>query len=267
MFDALAARLRDRAPRVIGAHPDDRERHTVLPFLEAYFSNFIEGTEFTVEAAERIVFEREIPADRPADAHDVLGTYAITSDPDEMRHRPDSADDFVGLLRARHQRVMDGRPDKHPSDWKHEDNRVGAYPFVDRDLVEGTLVRSFNNYSSLDFAFDRALYLMFVVTEVHPFDDGNGRIARVMMNVELVGASQTRIVIPTVFRYEYLAALRLLSTADEPDALSSVLSFAQRWTARVDWSSVETAMQALSRSNALLDPREAEERGLKLTLP
>jgi Fic family protein len=28
--------------------------------------------------------------------------------------------------------------------------------------------------------------MMFLVCEVHPFDDANGRLARVMMNAELV---------------------------------------------------------------------------------
>lgn len=49
----------------------------------------------------------------------------------------------------------------------------------------------------LEDPFARAVFLMFLVSEVHPFDDGNGRIARVMMNAELTAARQARIVIPT----------------------------------------------------------------------
>ena len=30
--------------------------------------------------------------------------------------------------------------------------------------------------------------MMFMMSEVHPFDDGNGRLARLMMNTELVSA-------------------------------------------------------------------------------
>ncbi|WP_286145042.1 Fic family protein [Bacteroides caecimuris] len=48
--------------------------------------------------------------------------------------------------------------------------------------------------------FARAIFMMFMISEVHPFNDGNGRIARVMMNAELVRADQSRIIIPTVFR-------------------------------------------------------------------
>ncbi|WP_282778728.1 Fic family protein [Phaeodactylibacter xiamenensis] len=53
----------------------------------------------------------------------------------------------------------------------------------------------------------RAIYMMFLVTEVHPFDDGNGRIARIMMNAELVHGGSSKIIIPTVYREDYMLAL------------------------------------------------------------
>jgi Fic/DOC family protein len=46
--------------------------------------------------------------------------------------------------------------------------------------------------SGLDTALERAVYTMFHISEVHPFDDGNGRVARVMMNAELVAGRQAR---------------------------------------------------------------------------
>jgi hypothetical protein len=51
------------------------ETSTSLPFFEAYFSNLIEGTEFSIDEAEAIVESGEIPLERPEDAHDVLGTF------------------------------------------------------------------------------------------------------------------------------------------------------------------------------------------------
>jgi hypothetical protein len=75
-------------------------------FFEAYFSNFIEGTEFAVEEAEAIVFRGEIPADRPADAHDVIGTFKLVSNAAEMRRLPESAEDFIEpVTRARQMHV------------------------------------------------------------------------------------------------------------------------------------------------------------------
>lgn len=52
---------------------------------------------------------------------------------------------------------------------------------------------------------------MFILSEVHPFLDGNERIARIMMNSELVKEEQSKIIIPTVYHDDYLGALRKLT--------------------------------------------------------
>ena len=62
--------------------------HATLAFFEAYFSNFIEGTEFAVDEAADIAFRGAVPNERPADAHDVLGTWRIVSDTREMGPDP-----------------------------------------------------------------------------------------------------------------------------------------------------------------------------------
>ncbi len=59
-----------------------------LAFFEAYFSNFIEGTEFMVEEAADIVFRGKRVPQRPADAHDILGTYQIVANSEEMSPLP-----------------------------------------------------------------------------------------------------------------------------------------------------------------------------------
>ena len=79
---------------------------------------------------------------------------------------------------------MAGRPEALPGEFKAEENRAGLTVFVAPDLVPGTLAEGFALYRSLESPFERAVYMMFLVSEVHPFADGNGRIARVMMNAE-----------------------------------------------------------------------------------
>ncbi len=73
--ERLAHELDDRLPEITPNVPEDRQRRALLPFYEAYFSNLIEGTEFTLDEAAEIVFDGLVPTHRPADAHDVLSTY------------------------------------------------------------------------------------------------------------------------------------------------------------------------------------------------
>ena len=91
--------------------------------------------------------------------------------------------------------------------------------FVEPPLVEGTLRKGFSVLPRVRPGFCRALYVLFVVSEVHPFTDGNGRVSRVMMNAELSSVGQARIVIPNVYRNEYLSGLRRASAEGATSAL------------------------------------------------
>ena len=102
---------------------------------------------------------------------------------------------------------------------------------------------------------------------MHPFDDGNGRTARVMMNAELHTGGQSRIIIPTVYRNNHLAALRGATHNRNFAGLAATLDFARRYTARIDFSDRTTAEADLGRTNALISPTEADESGIRLIMP
>ncbi len=238
-----------------------------LAFYEAYFSNFIEGTEFLIEEAHTIIFEGKIPQDRPQDAHDIIGTYRLVSDDREMHKIAKSADEFLSLLTSRHHIIMEGRPDKNPGLFKKVANRAGLTQFVSPELVKGTLEKGFEIYQTLQEPFHRAIFMMFLVAEVHPFTDGNGRVARVMMNAELISNSEMRIIIPTVYRNNYLVALKTMSQSARPMPLVRTLDFAQKYTSTIDWSSYEKSQLLLEETHAFLDSNVADLEGIRLILP
>jgi hypothetical protein len=262
-FRAVAGRLAQIPPQVLPAAGGQ----VAQPAFEAYFSNFIEGTEFTVDEALKIIVDGSLPAARPADAHDVLGTYRAVTDPTLGDAVPVDSDDLVELLRARHRLVMEGRPEVHPGQFKVVANRAGATESVAPPLVEGTLREGWQIGRMLVDPFARALYLMFLVSEVHPFADGNGRVARLTMNAELSAAHETRAVTPTILRSDYLSALVKTTVHGEPSGLVAVVGHARRHTAQIDYSTYETAVRMLRATNAFVDAREAERSGLALVLP
>jgi hypothetical protein len=267
MFEALAETLDRRAPTIVPALPGDAGRRRLLPFYEAYFSNFIEGTEFPIDEAAGIVFDDVVPKGRPVDAHDITGTYQLVADPIEMRRAPRDPDDFLDVLRARHALLLEARPDKLPGRFKDRDNRAGSTEFVANDLVEGTLRAGLDTAARVEGAFARAAFMMFLVTEVHPFLDGNGRIARVMMNAELSAAGESRIIVPTVYRTNYLLALKGATHNGHFDGMLAMLAFAQRFTARIDFTDRGRAEAELTRTNAFRDAVEADNAGVHLLLP
>ena len=264
LFETLHGALAGNMAPVIPEPPDPGE---VFAFFESYFSNFIEGTEFALEEAEAIVFEDLVPAERPQDAHDVLGVFAAAARAPLRARVPESADDLLELLRLLNRSILERRPEVGPGEWKRQVNRAGGTVFVAPEQVVGTLREAWRFYRTLPAGFARAAFAMFVVTEIHPFADGNGRVARLLMNAELSAEHQSRVVIPLCYRIDYLGALRALSRQSEPAPLLRMLERAQRWGSLVDWSTMPGAVEQLDRTNALVPPDEAEERGLVLLDP
>lgn len=266
LFKSLREELANRPAHSYPAPADDA-RAEFLPFFDAYFSNYIEGTEFTVEEAREIIFDRIVPSARPQDAHDILGTYALVSDLNEMRRVPGSFDEFRRLLKSRHLRMLERRPEVLPGEFKTRANRVGLREFVRPERVEGTLAQGFALYETLDEPFARAVYQAFLVAEVHPFADGNGRIARIMMNAELIAAGQERIIIPTVYRHEYINSLKALTNNKNTAALPRVLEEAQRYVASLDFSDYGRVLAKLEETNALREESDDDTEPVKLMLP
>ena len=232
---------------------------SVLAFYESYFSNYIEGTEFTLEEAREIVFEGLVPQQRPKDAHDILGTYQLVADPYQRSRVPKTADELISILQDQHQKMLGERPEIGPGEWKVRNNRVGGHEFVDYRLVEGTLREAFRFYSSLPSGFARAAFAMYLVAEVHPLADGNGRIARLLMDSELTAAGQQRIIVTTRDRSDYLAGLCGMSNHLNMVAYVSVLAELQRRTGSIDFSTLAAAERDLREGRAFTDPDEARD--------
>jgi Fic family protein len=230
-------------------------------FFEAYFSNYIEGTIFEIEEAKRII-ETETPIpNRDDDSHDILGTYKLVSNQKEMSRTPSNPDELINILQYRHQILLSTRTSKKPGQFKDKNNRAGETHFVDYTLVRGTLIKGFDYYQALQDPFAKAAYIMFMISEIHPFLDGNGRVARVMMNAEFVKANQARIIIPTVFRDDYLGALRKLTRSGNPTVYIRMLQRAQEFSAKLIANNIEVLENELTLSNAF---KESDKAILKI---
>jgi hypothetical protein len=144
-----------------------------IAFFEAYFSNYIEGTVFEIGEAREIIFENKIPDSRPSDAHDIIGTFRVVSNTETMKFLPGSLQEFFDLLKFRHSVIMGGRPYKLPGEFKKEINRARQKVFVEPELVMGTLEKGFEIYQAIEHCLARAIFMKFLVVEIHPFTDGN----------------------------------------------------------------------------------------------
>jgi hypothetical protein len=264
IFDALFIELnRSSLAETVDPAPSGTSREN-FAFFEAYFSNYIEGTTFTVEEAEDIVFHGQIVESRAEDSHDILGTFNAAALAPWRDQPPRTADDFLYWLRSVNALVMQKRADKKPGEWKDKANQAGSTYFVVPELVPGTLREGFARIEALTHPLARAIMTMFVVTEVHPFLDGNGRTARLAMNCLLSAGRFSRIIIPTVYREDYLLPLKALSHHREAQPLIASLGRIQRWSAAFDYARPRSEVRGdLARCNAF----QEDLRNYKLVFP
>lgn len=249
-FELLAAALRvSELPRIADVAPEgDPKLH--FAFIESYFSNYVEGTKFSIEEAEGIVLRNAIVAARPKDSHDVLGVFEQVMQAGSRDSVPPPEAPFVPGLQARHRAMLGRRPEANPGEIKMQTNFAGTTQFVLPAFVQGTLQEGSLLALSVPEGLARAIYYAFLVSEVHPFDDGNGRLSRLTMNAELSRVGLCRIIIPTLFHPQYVDCQRALTRSDHPDGFIKALVFAARWCASFDYSDLRRLVDAMRATHA-----------------
>lgn len=266
LFEKLAAELRSVPLKQPAAVTKSEQGRVNFAFLESYFSNFIEGTEFDVNEARGFVLEGKPITERPKDSHDIIGVFRQAINPGWANQTLSFGEPVLNQLRERHADQMKERPEVGPGEFKTQANRAGNTEFVVPRFARGTLAEGSKLLPSVPPGTARALMAMFLVSEVHPFTDGNGRLARLVMNAELSVVNGCRIIVPTLFREEYLDCLRVLAREGNPKPYIGAMQWIHDWTAAFDYENLDKVIADMQSCSAfeksrvqhkLLYPRKA----------
>ena len=264
LFERVAAQLRNQEFADVPEPARKGTPREMFAFVESYFSNYIEGTTFTVEEAEDIVFNGRIIPNRSEDSHDVKGTFdAALRDP-FYSVPPTTADEFLAWLQQVNAMVMQARKDRHPGEWKTDANQAGSTLFVLPELVPETLRKAWSMMPLLEQPMQRALFAMFVVSETHPFTDGNGRTSRLLMNAFLSQREQCRIIIPTVFREDYLLSLKAMSHQGDATAYVRAMGIGQAWANELNYG---VDVPEMNRQLDACNAKKEDTRVIRLLSP
>jgi len=71
---------------------------------------------------------------------------------------------------------------------------------------------------------------------------------------------------PTLFRVNYLTALKSMTHNGHTAPLIRTLDFAQQYTSAINWTDFSKAREMLERTNAFMDATEADNQGIRLAL-
>lgn len=195
---------------------DDAAQFDRFCFIAAYFSNYIEGTEFLPEDAVGIVYRGEDRGPAPdqrtlAATHQTYLSLQTTMAPPPVGAAYAA---FESYLKRLHLSLSGGNPALRPGEFKTRPNHAGGTRFVDPAKVGPTLLAGWELSGKIGSPFHRAVFLGVAVSEVHPFTDGNGRAARLVTDAYLLAAGFSGIIVTTRSRDIYLHALRGASRRD-----------------------------------------------------
>lgn len=260
MFDNLLEKILS-SPIIEPEHFDKRDTNACenLAFFEAYFSNYIEGTEFEVNEAYSIVFDPQVHYVRAKDSHDVKKSYELMLSNIQNPISIKTSEEYIKVLKSWHNAMMLHRSeDMLVGEFKQKKNKAGSTTFVIPEKVEEMLKYSFNLSKAIADPVKKAYFLKTTFTEIHPFEDGNGRMSRIILNNYLSLANKKRIIIPNVFGEDYILGLKAFSNSNNTVPIIKTLNRAAQITNAVPYhTDIKDLIDFLNNNSAFCLPQES----------
>lgn len=111
----------------------------------------------------------------------------------------------------------------HPNSVRLQNGEIFDYATpTDTPILMGELIEWFRSQEKSMHPVELAAMLHYKFVLIHPFDDGNGRVARLLMNYVLLRASYPAVIIKSEDKSNYLRVLRNADVGDYEPLISYV---------------------------------------------
>lgn len=233
------SRLLDEWKSLQPLKPEDEKRLWRKLKLEwNYHSNHIEGNTLTYGETELLLIHGQTSGDHALrdyiemQAHDLAIEHlrAMVSDSERSLTEADVRDLNRILLKESFWKdaiTTDGLPTRieiRPGEYKTQPNNVRTasgeiFHFAEPVDVSARMsamlerLQKFEDGESLH-PVEVAAWLHHEFVLIHPFGDGNGRVARLLVNFVLMRAGYLPLIVPTETKDSYLASLRIADAGD-----------------------------------------------------
>ena len=189
-------------------------------FLEwTYHSNAIEGNTLTINET-KVVLEGITVGGKTMREHlEVINHSDAISYVEDIINKKDALSERQ--IKILHQLVLKGIDDQYAGVYRNQQVFIsGALhtppPFKIQEQME-SLMEWYEGPAQELHPVERGARLHTIFVGIHPFIDGNGRTARLLLNLELMKYGYPPIVIRVENRLAYYNALDLAHTSDEYD--------------------------------------------------
>lgn len=174
-----------------------------------YNSNAIENSTLTLKDTERILLDMEVSRDFTL--REVFEAKNLARVMEYISAKGEHMKADKPMILLLHQMLIGGINDGIAGRFrgKGEYVRVGTHIAPPPEKIEPMLDTAFASYVSEDeFVIDRVAGFHLDFETIHPFNDGNGRIGRVLMNIQLSQAGFPTIIIRDKEKKKYYEAFK-----------------------------------------------------------
>ena len=190
--------LSEQYRKLVKAKPEAVREIAIAEIPEmVYNSNAIENSTLTLKDTEDILLRDSIKKDH--DIREIYEAKNLAKITETLLSRPDEPVSVVSIL-AFHKMLLSGIKDewagrfRSGKEWVRVGAHVGANPdFVEQLMAELTVDYNKDNDS---YFLDRVAWFHAEFETIHPFNDGNGRLGRVLINQQLMNLAFPPIIIP-----------------------------------------------------------------------
>lgn len=211
----------------------------------AYTSNAIEGNTLTRRETSLAIEENITSGSKPISHYIEAVNHARAFDLIMNRAKDKQSIDVDDVLQI-HRCILSGIDDPNAGYYRNVPVRIsGSRTVLPNPLKVPDLMQVFNHWLATtdEDTVYKAINAHYRLVTIHPFKDGNGRTARLLMNLILMQAGFTPTIIRKIDRKRYLDALEKYQTTENGDSYYSfMLSALNR--------SLKTAIDMLSTDGA-----------------
>lgn len=193
-----------------------------------YNSNAIENSTLTLKETEKILLEQELSRD--VSLREVYEAKNLARVVDYTRLKSGEEDLSRELILLIHQMLIGGIDDSIAGRFRQKGEyvRVGTHVAPAPEHIERLIENILIDYSSdhISYFVDKVAKFHLEFERVHPFNDGNGRIGRVISNFQLLRLGFPRIIIRDKEKADYYAAFQEYQSAKNPKLMEKVIALA-----------------------------------------
>lgn len=194
-----------------------------------YSSNALEGNTLTISETKILLEDGITVGGRPLkDCYEAVGHGTAYDFMLELARQPDmdiTEDTIKKLHRLFYQKV----DADHAGSYRTIQVYISGTEYIppspdDVPLLMKELVNKLNSSRSAVHPIELAAMAHKRLVDIHPFVDGNGRTARLLMNLILVNAGYGVVSIPPVLRNDYINALSASRRLDDMEPFSKLIA-------------------------------------------